>query len=220
MSERYCHFPLCALAFGTDIKERLWAILAYSIVKDDYKPLAQFAKKWEKRHGSDATVRIDAQWVIEAKYDKFSYDELAVLVAIYSKIGSKKGPVRITQDEIWRRSLGYKSERVFREETGGSGVCCRPRQVRTIIERLDERNFFARITFARRQTFYSHRLSREKLAELVRATKLYRARARQARISANAKLTSEIQAERRKLADGNAAEGATGTPPKPPEARH
>jgi len=216
MSERYCQFPLCGLAFGTDIKERLWDILLYSVVKDvckeEYGPLAEFAKEWEKRHGPDAQVRILGKWVLEAKYELFSYDELAVLAAIYSKIGSKKGPVRITLDEIWWRSLGYKSERVFREETGESCVCRTRRQVRSIIERLHERNFFARITFARRETYYSNRLSLRELAEQVRAAKLYRARARQARIAANAKLTSQVQAERRKLAGGDAAGGATGTP--------
>src|SRR5215471_5020662 len=160
MSERYCQFPLCGLAFGTDIKERLWDILLYSVVKDvckeEYGPLAEFAKEWEKRHGPDAQVRILGKWVVEAMYHLFSYDELAVLAAIYSKIGSKKGPVRITRDEIWRRSLGYKSERVFREETGGgSSVCRTARQVRSIIERLAERKFFAQITFGRRQTYYS-----------------------------------------------------------------
>jgi hypothetical protein len=179
----------------------------------DYSALAEFADQWEQRHGPDAKVRIVIDWVFEAlEGTGISYEELAVLAAIYSKIGSKQGPVRITRDEIWRRSLGYKSERVFKKETGGYDSTRTARQVRSIIDRLAERNFFARITFARRETYYSNRLRLKDLQEQIFAAKVYRARARQARIGANAELTSRIKAERRKLAGGNAAGGATDTP--------
>jgi hypothetical protein len=268
MNEPYCQFPLCSLAFDTNVDDRLDAIENYSIVErgklvlpnyaadqreylrahppewcmvsleddeylealigceelnlrqpyldvivDDHSALSQFISQWEHRYGPDARVRLPVDWVQEALFGEgISYDQLAVIAAIYSKIGSKEGPVRITREEIWWRSLGYKSERVFKEETGGYGFCRTARQVRSIIERLDERKFFARVTFARGETYYSNRLSVKELSERVRKAKLYRARARQARIAANADLTRQIQAERRKLAGGSATEGATDTP--------
>ena len=79
----------------------------------------------------------------------------------------------------------------------------------SILERLAERNFFAQITYGRRQTYYSHRLSQKELEEQVYEAKVYRARARQARIAANAELTRRIQAERRRLAGGNATGDTT-----------
>jgi hypothetical protein len=200
------------IAMGCEELEIEYPVL--SSVFADYSDLADFAREWERRHGPDARVRIVIDWVFDAlERTGISYDELAVVAAIYSKIGSKQRPVLITRDEIWWRSLGYKSERVFKEETGGYGSGCRTaRQVRSIIERLAERNFFARLTFGRRQTYYSHRLSLKELDEQVFEAKVYRARARQARIARDAELTSRIQAERRKRAGGSAAEGATDAP--------
>jgi hypothetical protein len=268
MSRPYCQFPLCALSFGEDVKDRLQCILAYSAVQmglvlwgeytveqqeyfrahppewcksklkrdlhlqiaigceelgieppplsfvsDDYLALDEFVDEWEQEYGPDARVRIVIDWVFEALHGTgISYDELAVVAAIYSKIGSKQGPVRITREEIWRRSLGYKSERAFNEDTDGYGFSRTARQVRDLIDQLADRNFFARVTFARRETYYSNRLSVIELSEQIREAKVYRARARQARIARNAELTRRIQLERRKRAGGNATDGAADTP--------
>jgi hypothetical protein len=141
-----------------------------------------------------------------------SSPELAVLAAIYSKIGASKKPVRITREEIWRRALGYKSKRVFECETRDHSFTITKRQVRSIIDRLHSRNFFARVTFARRETYYSHRLSSTTLAEHVFTAKIRRSLAEQARRRADTALTQRIQAERRKIAGPMATDGATGTP--------
>ena len=168
----------------------------------------------EQIHGPYPLVRIDVDWVLQAFHETgISYDELVVLVAIYSKIGDKEGPVRITQDEIWRRGLGCKSKDVFRTLNPYYKKFLTQRRVRSVIERLAERNFFARITYGRRHTYYSHRLTQEELEDEVFKSKTYRARARQARIARDTELTRRIQAERRKRAGGDATEGATGTPP-------
>ena len=86
------------------------------------------------------------------------------------------------------------------------------RRVRSIIERLHVRKFFSRATYARRQTYYSHRLSSTALAQEVFTAKIRRHLARRARISADAELTSRIRAERRKLAGPNATNSATEAP--------
>ena len=179
----------------------------------DHAALSQFANEWEQRHGRDAKVRIAVDWVFEAIHGTgISCAELAVLAAIYSKIGASKRPVRITRHEIWRRALGYKSERVFRVETGSYVFGITKRQVRSIIDRLHARKFFARVTVARRETYYSHRLSSTALSQQVFIAKIQRDVARQARIRADADLTKRIQAERGKLAGPNAADTATNPP--------
>jgi hypothetical protein len=172
--------------------------------------LERFIKDFERRHGPDARVRIVTSWVFEARDRKgISYAELAVLAAIYSKIGAAKGPVRITRDEIWRRALGCKSERVFRAEMHDRKASITQRHVRSIIDRLHApRKFFARVTYARRQSYYSHRLTVDQLSECVFNRKMQPALARQARIRANYTLTQRIQAERRRLAAPGAVDGA------------
>jgi hypothetical protein len=176
--------------------------------------LSRFVKEFEGKHGTDARVRIRTDWLLEVRDKKgMSYPELAAVAAIYSKIGAARGPVRILQDEIWKRAHGFKSDRVFKAEMNRR---CRPfvtpRQVRSIIERLHARKFFARTTYARRQTYYSNRLSTKDLADQIFRAKIQPSLARQARICADADLTKRIQAERRKLAGSTATKKATDAP--------
>jgi hypothetical protein len=179
----------------------------------DYARVTRFKEDFERRHGTDARVRIRKDWIFEVRDNKgMSYPELAVLAAIYSKIGASKRPVLITREEIWKRAHGYKSDRVFRAQINGRCPFITLRKVRSIIERLHNRKFFARITYGRRQTYYSHRLSGAALAEHVFASKMQRSLASRARRRADAALTKRIQVGRRKLASPDATEGATDMP--------
>jgi hypothetical protein len=205
-SEIYC---VCEIDLTNDAHQQAVAgaqhlkitIRDVSGVVADHEHLAHFIREFERKHGADAQVRLATNFVFEARDNKgMSYRELAVLAAIYSKIGAAKGPVRITREEIWRRALGFKSKRVFSVEMGDRQAWITQRQVRSIIERLHDRKFFARVTYARRQTYYSHRLTANQLADAVFAQKLRPQLARQARIRANDALTKRIQAERHRLA--------------------
>ena len=180
----------------------------------DHARLSRFVKEFEDKHGRDVRVRIHTDWLFEVRDNKgMSYPELAVVAAIYSKIGASKGPVRITQDEIRKRAHGFKSDCVFRAEIHRRRKPeLTPRRVRSIIERLHARNFFGRMTYGRRQTYYSNRLSSKELAEHIFRAKTQRSFARQARICADADLTKRIQAARRKLAGSDATDSATDAP--------
>lgn len=163
--------------------------------------LAQHVRAFEQQYGPDVRVRLVTDYVFEARDKKgLSFPELAVLAAIYSKIGANKGPVRITRNEIFYRAHGFKSERVFMVNIGLCPPPIKERTVRSLIESLHERRFFARVTFARRETYYSHRMTATQLTEAVINRKTRRAQSRQARIRANEELTQKIQARRRKLA--------------------
>jgi hypothetical protein len=184
----------------------------YGLVAEHAR-LARFVGEFERKYGADAKVRLATNLVFEARDGKgLSYRELAVLAAVYSKIGAAKGPVRILREEIWCRALGFKSKRVFFLEMRNREAWITERQVRSIIERLHDRKFFARVTYGRRQSYYSHRLNLDQLIEAVVFQKLKRAQARQARIRADADLTARIQAERNKLASPNAIAAATHAP--------
>ena len=129
-----------------------------------------------------------------------AYDDFAVLVAVFSKIGKKSAPVRILQDEIWRRAHGFKSVAVAHAENLDPSASPTRRQVRTIIERLRLRNFFAWVTFGRRHTYYSNRMTPVQLSEGVFALKTRVATAKHLKSRSNADLTRRIRAERQKLA--------------------
>jgi hypothetical protein len=179
----------------------------------DYARVTRFIKDYERKHGTDARVRIRKDWLFEVLGNKgMSYPEFAVLAAIYSKIGATTRPVLITREEIWKRAHGFKSDLVFRAEMDGRPPFLTPRQVRSIIERLHDRKFFARVTYGRRQTYYSNRMSSTALQERVFTAKTQRSLAAQARRRADAALTKRIQQERRRLAGPTATEGATDAP--------
>jgi hypothetical protein len=184
-------------------------ILNVRVIIAEHERLATFVREFEQKHGRDVQVRVATKFVFEACYNKgMSYQELAVLTGIYGKIGAAKGPVRITREEIWRRALGFKSMQVFSMEMQDRQAWITPRQVRSIIERLHERGFFARLTFARRETFYSHRITAKQLADDICFQKVQRHLARQARMRANDALTKRIQAARQSIAARDAAPDA------------
>ena len=182
--------------------------------------LSRFLAEVEQKHGRDVQVRLATDLVFEARDDRgLSFPELAVLTAIYSKVGASKGAVRITREEIWRRAQGFKSKLAFSRETAAQQPYLTRRKVRSLIESLHERGFFARVTYARRQTYYSHRLTADELADSVFQQKTRAARARHTRIAANDALTKRILDERRNLAGScrqTATSAATDAATEPP----
>src|SRR5262245_41152164 len=81
-----------------------------SVVRD-HDALRQFRRAFEDRFGADAEVRLRSGFIFEARDGKgMTPCELFILAAIYSCIGSKREPVRITQNVIRVRALGYKSK--------------------------------------------------------------------------------------------------------------
>ncbi len=69
-----------------------------------------FRQDFEERHGPDPLVRLKSSLVFEARDGSgVTPPELAVLAAIFSIVGNKQHPVRITQDRIRCRALGYKT---------------------------------------------------------------------------------------------------------------
>jgi hypothetical protein len=167
----------------------------------EHRRFAEFISSFEREYGRDAQVRIVTDWVFEARNGKgVSYIELATLVAIYSKIGAKKGAVRITRDEIWRRAHGCKSKIVFAQVFQTRPFRFTKWQIRAAIDRLHARKFFARVTYARRQTFYSHRLTSAQLEASVMIKKTGNLAAAVARRHANADITRRIRAELLRLA--------------------
>jgi hypothetical protein len=165
-----------------------------------HQRLANFISSFEQQHRRDAQVRIVTNWVFEARDKRgISYIELAALIAIYSKIGAKKSALRITQDEIWRRAQGFKSHLVFQAASNFTAKFTKG-QIRSAVARLHARKFFSRVTYARRQTFYSHRLTASQLADSIVKKKTLGFAAAKARKLADEAVTLRVRAELNRLA--------------------
>lgn len=142
-----------------------------------YDALKSFCELFAASHGANPIVRLKTKFVFEARDGTgVSARELSVLAAIYSIIGNKQGPVWITQARIRRCALGYKSAAVMKIELPKRRDAACPLtewQLRSLLEKLTARKFFARVTYGRRQTFYSHRMTQSALRKAVIESKTY-----------------------------------------------
>jgi len=139
--------------------------------------VSAYRDAFEAKYGRDVDVRVAKNLVFEARDNRgITYRELAVLVAVYSCIGAKRYPVRVTRSAIRCRMLGYKSERIMQAElpsrTDGA-VALSLSQINRLLNRLHERQFFARARANERQTFYSHRLTQDRLENALVEGKSY-----------------------------------------------
>ena len=237
-SEAYFQFPLCALAYGGNPKERLNAIHDYVVfetgetlwksydtfgqkllvsswkndtrlpadinlerplhqalmagatalqvvmprvdqIMQHHDDLMRFVNKYGDLYGASPLVRVRHDLFSEARDGKgVTYREFTVLAAIYSVIGDKKSAPLICQDTIRHRALGYKSPAVQEAELGRRTDGALPLtewQLRRTLDRLHERKLFARFTYARHLTYYSHRMNDQELRAAIVERKSYRA---------------------------------------------
>jgi len=176
--------------------------------------LQKFVNSFQKRHGPDAVVRLKSSLVLEAYAGKgITMPELSVLAAIYSVIGRKQGPVRITQNRISCRALGYKTEAVLSAELpkrkdGAQRLT--EWKIRTLLDRLETRRFFTRATYGRRLSYYSHRMTEVQLRKAVMEMKTHGFASQRLRRLDDQDMTDAIRNERASLA---------GRPPSMPNAK-
>jgi hypothetical protein len=171
---------------------------------DYFRSLSEFKDSYEKLHGTDVQVRLRTDFVFEAR-DKtgMTYRELAVLSAIYSSIGAKPYPVRITRDAIIRRALGYKSATVMAAEFGRRSDDAKPltyRQITYTANHLHQRRLFARARPNERQTYYSNRLTQDQIEKQIFERKTAGARFENQRKKRNRDLMDRIKFEHLRLA--------------------
>ena len=175
--------------------------------------LWQFRDSFACRNGRDPLVRLKSELVLEARDGTgIRPDELAVLASIFSVVGDKPGPVLITQKTIRRRALGYKTQAVFVAEFAGRADGAKPltpSRLRTLLDRLYTRKFFARTTYGCRLTYYSHRMSNSQLRKAVYDRKTY---------PFTSKRLAQIDDEAMTNAIRNERAAAAGKPPPAPNA--
>ena len=124
--------------------------------------------------------------------------EFAVFAAICSVVGNKKSPVRITRLTIYRRARGYKSGAASLNEYESrlDRFSLTEWGLRSTIERLSDRKFFARTVYGRRVAYYSTRMTNEELREAVLALHELRAFRRDLNRQRDEEMTAAIRKHR------------------------
>lgn len=171
-----------------------------------------YRQQMEQDFGAFPTVRIRTTYLWEARSGfGMSYREFSTLCAVYAVIGNKEEPVRICRDRIRAGALGYKSAKMLFSEKGDLtefGACILSKradgakplttdQVRYTLRRLHDRGHFARVQANQREVFFSHRLSRKKMAEILFAWKTKQAFTRQLHRQQDLELQKRIRAANR-----------------------
>jgi hypothetical protein len=126
----------------------------------------EFHLQFSSRHGGSPFVRVKNDFLWDALDGRMTYREFAVIAAIYSTIGAKSYPVRITRETIQHRMLGYKSKAVMKSELASRTDGATPLsiwQIGRTVDSIAERHFFTRARKNRRQTFYSLTLRQDQL---------------------------------------------------------
>ncbi len=158
--------------------------------------LLDFKRRFEQVHKPDVEVRIATQLVFEVRDKKgMTYREFSVLAALYSRIGAKKYPVRVTRDCIQCRALGYKSPVIMATELPNRMDGAKPlslHQINYTLDALHERKFFARARANKRQTYYSHRMPQEQLEQALISSKTYSQQFHQKRRQRDSELIEKI----------------------------
>jgi len=191
-----------ALMLGArELNVQFRGLIAYPLQQAD--ALVAFKTRFEQTHGRDVEVRLATRLVFEVR-DKsgMSYREFAILCAVYSCIGAKAFPVRITRDRIQCRALGYKSPATMQAEIANRTDGATPlslRQINYTLDALHERQFFARARANERQTFYSHRMGQDELETRLITGKDYSAAFHQRRREHNAEFMARLKQSRRLL---------------------
>jgi hypothetical protein len=163
----------------------------------DHAETRNFISKLVSQDGPQPELRMPAELVWEiVKGTGISWLEFAALAAIRSKIGAKKYPVRITRQVIQCRMLGYKSTEIMERELANRTDGLKPltfRQINYILDKLDERKFFARARADHWHTYYSHRMTQAQLEDMLVQGKSYAQGFHERRKQRNADLMQRIK---------------------------
>lgn len=163
-----------------------------------YDRVAAFLHEWEKRHGTDARVRIRQDVCFEVRDGGgMSFREFRILCAIYSLLGThayRAIPFRM----IGARACGCKSERVKEAEIKARRPLLEPfsiKQLRGTVAKLHELGWFARVTPDPhgRVTYYSHRMTGDALRERIFNRRTYSAGFHEEQRRQNAALGERIR---------------------------
>jgi len=121
--------------------------------------LTQFIRAYEAKHGKDATVKVNRDLLFEVR-DKILDEKLfRVFCAIRSIEGSKQYPVRITNNRIRYRMLGFRKQELYYKSKCNDKLLT-DRQIRLLVDKLDSKGLICTHTHKKRLKYYSSKFSK------------------------------------------------------------
>lgn len=175
-----------------------FTIAWHEFVASKWEEANRFVRQWEARHGKDAFVRIGATLWSEAHDNTgLTYREFSVLCAINSIIGNRSAPTRITEPRIRVRAAGFKSWNVVKSELSSEESIeeklLTPHQVRYTLEKLHQRQLFARARVGAKTVKYMRGVTDDELRAKLLQAETYQARFQTERTKKDAELIAAIR---------------------------
>lgn len=140
---------------------------------DRFELMDKHVTEFEDKYGNDAYCSIGKELIYETKNKIFSEELFRILCAIQSVLGKKTQFSRITKETIRFRMWGYKSKKIFEAKNPSDIKLFTDRVIGKRIELLVAKGFVTKFTYAKRETYFSTRLSEDELIEKVRDKKIY-----------------------------------------------
>jgi hypothetical protein len=136
-------------------------------LKAKFKELKNLYINFKSKYGEDAYCRIGNQLLSEVQNSSFDWDMFRIYCAIHSTIGKKGFYARICKKQILIRMNGYKSNAVLAGSKSEIKFISRYK-LDKLIDVLELKKMFSKVTVFKRLTYYSTRYSTSKLKEVVR----------------------------------------------------
>lgn len=123
--------------------------------------------------GVEPYCRIGKCVFFETIEGKFKYEHFAFLCGLSAILGKTYTYKKISRERLSYAMIGYKSKGNYLKSVKGNLKQPPDWTVGRIADLLQQKKFFVKFTFKRRQTYYSTQIiTKEKLAELVMGLKL------------------------------------------------
>lgn len=177
------YFVECAYKLDKDIdldkrisevmKEYKVRIDNQKYVIDKYMLLSSLFSYRIDDSGKEPYCSIGKDVFYETMDGKFKYEHFAFLCGLSAVLGKVVAYKKITRERLGYAMIGYKSRDNYLKEEKGNLKPLNDKAIERIANLLQNKKFFVKFTFHRKQSYYSTRLdSMEKLAELIMASKL------------------------------------------------
>lgn len=162
-----------------------------------HETLTVFCDAIQANHGRFPLVRIRADLLWDTIHGEMPYRNFAVLCGVYSVIGAKKYPARITRDRIRAGAMGYKNvammtSDVLKQRQDGAQPLTID-QLRHTLDVLETASCFARVQFSPRRVYFSHRMTREEMSKQLVTSKARRDTVVRANRAADRELRARIR---------------------------
>lgn len=138
-----------------------------------YKALKVLLNQRIQETGVEPYCRIGKCIFFETIEGKFKYEHFAFLCGLSAILGKTYAYKKISRERLSYAMIGYKSKGNYLKGAKGNLKPLPEWTIGRIADLLQQKKFFVKFTFNRRQTYYSTQLkTKEKLAEFVMELKL------------------------------------------------